>query len=251
MRLLILGGTTEASRLAAQLARVCDVTATLSYAGRTEVPADQPIPVRIGGFGGAEGLARYLIDNAIDLVIDATHPFAARISDNAARAAAATHTPLVVLTRKPWDRSEGDLWTEVADNSAAIAVIGSKASRVFLTIGRLGVGDFRAAPQHHYLIRTIDAPPDADLPPDHALILARGTFDLDAEIRLMRDHAIDVLVTKNSGGAATYAKIAAARALRVPVILVRPPARPDVPTVYSVEDCLDVVRAHRVASTSR
>lgn len=250
MRLLILGGTTEASRLATRLADMDDVAAMLSYAGRTEVPADQPIPVRIGGFGGVEGLSRYLVDNAIDLMIDATHPFAARISDNAARAAAATQVPLVVLTRKPWVRTEGDRWTEVADNSAAIDAIGPAPARIFLTIGRLGVGDFRAAPKHHYLIRTIDAPADADLPANHTLILARGTFDLDAEIGLMRGHGIDVLVTKNSGGAATYAKIAAARALHLPVILIRPPVRPSVPTVYTVDDCLEMIRSHRAASAS-
>lgn len=250
MRLLILGGTTEATRLAARLADRRDLTATLSYAGRTEVPAGQPIPVRIGGFGGAEGLARYLEENAIDLLIDATHPFAARISENAANAARTTNTPILVLTRKPWTRQDGDRWIEVANNVEAVTALGEPPRRVFLTIGRLGVGDFRTAPQHHYLIRTIDAPAPADMPPDHRLILARGTFAFDDEVALMRAEQIDLLVTKNSGGDATYAKISAARALRIPVIMVTPPRRPDVPEVYTVDDCMRAIEAHLAASAS-
>lgn len=248
MRLLILGGTTEATRLAARLADRADISATLSYAGRTEVPASQPIAVRVGGFGGAEGLARYLADNEIDFLIDATHPFAAQISANAALAAIATNTPILVLTRKPWTRQTGDNWIEVANNAEAVAALGDAPRRVFLTIGRLGVGDFRAASQHQYLIRTIDAPDAADMPPDHKLILARGTFALADEIALMRDEKIDVLVTKNSGGEATYAKIAAARALNIPVVMVTPPRRPDVPEVYTVDDCMRTIEAHLVAS---
>lgn len=248
MRLLILGGTTEATRLAARLADRADLVATLSYAGRTEVPASQPIPVRIGGFGGAEGLARYLAENKIDFLIDATHPFAAQISANAALAAKAANTPILVLTRKPWMRQDGDQWIEVANNAEAVAALGDTPRRVFLTIGRLGVGDYRVAPQHHYLIRTIDAPDTADMPPRHNLILARGTFTLDDEIALMREHWIDILVTKNSGGDATYAKIAAARALEIPVALVTPPRRPDVPEVYTIDDCLRVIEAHLAAS---
>lgn len=250
MRLLILGGTTEATRLAARLADRTDIAATLSYAGRTEMPASQPIPIRIGGFGGVEGLSRYLTENHIDLLIDATHPFAAQISANAANAARATGTPITVLTRKPWARQEGDDWTEVANNAEAVAALSDAPRRVFLTIGRLGVGDFRAAPQHHYLVRTIDAPEAHDMPPDHQLILARGTFALDEEIALMRDEVIDVLVTKNSGGEATYAKIAAARALHIPVVMVTPPRRPDVPEVYTVDDCMRVIEAHLAASAS-
>lgn len=250
MRLLILGGTTEATRLAARLADRADIAATLSYAGRTEAPAGQPIPVRVGGFGGADGLAHYLTENKIDFLIDATHPFAAQISANAALAAKATDTPILVLTRKPWMQQAGDDWIEVADNAQAVTALGDRPRRVFLTIGRLGVGDYRAASQHHYLIRTIDAPDAADMPPDHDLILARGTFALDDEIALMRDHRIDILVTKNSGGDATYAKIAAARTLDIPVVMVTPPRRPDVPEVYTVEDCLRAIEAHLAASAS-
>ncbi len=147
-------------------------------------------------------------------------------------------------------RQDGDHWIEVANNAEAVAALGDRPRRVFLTIGRLGVGDYRVAPQHHYLIRTIDAPDAADMPPDHDLILARGTFALDDEIALMRDHRIDALVTKNSGGEATYAKIAAARTLDIPVVMVTPPRRPDVPEVYTVEDCLRVIEAHLAASAS-
>lgn len=248
MRLLILGGTTEATRLAGRLADRADIAATLSYAGRTEMPASQPIPVRMGGFGGAEGLARYLTENHIDLLVDATHPFAARISQNAAAAARATGTPILGLTRQPWARQDGDTWIEVANNAEAVAALGDGPRRVFLTIGRLGVGDFRVAPQHHYLIRTIDAPQPHDMPPDHRLILARGTFALEEEIGLMRNERVDMLVTKNSGGEATYAKIAAARALHIPVVVVTPPHRPDLPEVYTVEDCLHAIEAHLASS---
>lgn len=244
MRILVLGGTTEATRLAERLATRPDIEATLSYAGRTDAPAAQPIPVRIGGFGGAEGLAHYLVEKAIDLVIDATHPFAQRISANAAIAAHATGTPLFVYTRKPWEAVPGDNWTEVADNAGVIAALGPAPRRVFLTIGRLGVGDFRATTQHHYVIRTIDAPDAHDLPASHQLILARGTFTVEAEIALMQTHGIEVLVTKNSGGEATYGKIAAARALHLPVILVTPPHRPEVPQVHSIKACMARISAH-------
>jgi precorrin-6A/cobalt-precorrin-6A reductase len=248
MRILILGGTTEASRLAAALANRPGIEVTLSYAGRTKEPATQPVPVRVGGFGGVAGLATYLRDHAIDLLIDATHPFAAQISANAAEAAGATRTDIIAFTRPPWVQTNGDTWITVADNAEALMAIGSSPQRVFLTIGRLGVGDFRTGPHHHYVIRTIDPPPAEDLPKHHRLILARGTFTVDDEIALMRDADIDVLVTKNSGGEATYAKIAAARELGLPVVMVTPPARPDVRQVHTLEACLETIGAHASAS---
>jgi precorrin-6A/cobalt-precorrin-6A reductase len=244
MRILILGGTTEASRLAASLAGRADIDAILSYAGRTTELKAQPIPVRVGGFGGAEGLSAYLRAERIDLVIDATHPFAARISANAAEAARGTGVPLVVHTRAPWSQETGDDWTQVADNAAALTALGSTPKRVFLTIGRLGIGDFKTGVPHDYLIRAIDPPPPDDLPANHRLILARGTFTLDEEVALMREAAIEVLVTKNSGGEATYAKIAAARVLALPVVLVTPPARADVAVVHTLEACLAAIADH-------
>eukprot|EP01035_Chromulina_nebulosa_P024450 gene24450-31841_t len=247
LHILILGGTTEASQLARRLAGRTGISPIFSYAGRTENPAPQPIPTRVGGFGGVDGLAAWLIVEGIDLVIDATHPFAAQMSDNAAAACARTRTPLLALARKPWDRQPGDRWIEVADNAAAAAAIGATPRRVLLTIGRLGLADFRAAQQHHYLIRTVDRPAHQDLPPDCMTILARGPFSLDDELALMHKARIDVLVTKNSGGKSTYAKIEAARMLDMPVIMVAPPLRPNVPVVRDVDQCLSAIEAHRAA----
>lgn len=245
MRILILGGTTEASLLAGRLAGDARFDATLSLAGRTAVPAAQPLPVRIGGFGGVGGLRAYLEAERIEGVVDATHPFAAQMSHNAAAACAASGVPLVAFSRPPWAPVEGDRWIVVPDNRAAVAALGSVPRSVLLTIGRLGVGDFLAAPQHRYVIRTIDPPPPSDLPPSHRLILDRGPFESVAEIALMRAEAIEVVVTKNAGGAATYPKIEAARALGLPVILVEPPARPAVPLVHDVEAVLAYLEARR------
>jgi precorrin-6A/cobalt-precorrin-6A reductase len=249
MRILILGGTTEASHLARRLAGRTDIDPVLSYAGRTQEPKPQPIPTRVGGFGGIDGLAAYLIAESIDLMIDATHPFAVQISENAAAAAKRTRTPLFVFSRAPWAPEPGDRWIEVVDNHAAMAALGRGPKRVLLTIGRLGVDDFRAAPQHHYIIRTIDAPDAGHMPPDHRLVLARGPFSLEDELALMRDEAVDILVTKNSGGRSTYAKIEAARTLGLPVIMVTPPARPDVPVIHDLEACLAAIEAHRPSLT--
>ncbi|MBT9292089.1 cobalt-precorrin-6A reductase [Prosthecodimorpha staleyi] len=248
MRVLILGGTTEASRLARLVAGRSDLAPVLSLAGRTEAPARQPIPTRSGGFGGVAGLVAYLRAEAIEAVVDATHPFAAVMSRHAAEACRIADVPLCAHSRPPWQRVPGDRWTEVADNAAAAAALGTEARRVLLTIGRLGVADFRAAPQHHYVIRSIDPPPAEDLPPDSRLILDRGPFDEAGETALMRGERIDVLVTKNSGGAATYPKIAAARRLGLPVLLVTPPARPDMPLLTDPDAVLAFLDRHRRAA---
>jgi precorrin-6A/cobalt-precorrin-6A reductase len=238
VRILILGGTTEAGLLARRLAGDRRFDATLSLAGRTATPAAQALPTRIGGFGGVEGLEAYLRAEGVRAVVDATHPFAARISANAAAACRQAGVPLVAFSRPPWRRVAGDRWTEVDDNAAAVAALGPAPRRVLLTIGRLGIGDFRGAAQHHYVVRTIDAPEAADLPPSHELLLDRGPFDVVGETALLRGRDIDVVVTKNAGGAATYAKIEAARGLGLPVILVTPPARPDVPLFDRIEDVM-------------
>lgn len=236
MRILVLGGTTEASRLAKALADRPDIAATLSLAGRTEAPAAQSIPTRVGGFGGAEGLAAYLRDHGIAALVDATHPFAARISRNAAEAARAIGTPIVALVRPAWAREPGDDWREVATLEEAALAIGEAPKRVLLTTGRLGLASFAVAPRHHYVIRTID-PPEAEVLarlPHHVMLYDRGPFDLAAERDLMMRERIDVVVTKNSGGAATYPKIVAARELGLPVVIQQPPTRPDVPQVHDV-----------------
>ncbi len=211
---------------------------TLSLAGRTAAPARQPVPVRIGGFGGADGLADYLSAQRIDVLIDATHPYAAVISANAARAAQATGVPLLALRRPPWRPVAGDSWIEVADVPAAVGALGSAARRVFLALGRKDLAPFAQAPQHHYLVRSVD-PVDPPLAVAHATyITGRGPFTEAADHALLRAHRIEVVVAKNSGGAATYGKIAAARKLGLPVIM---PSRPPLPAVRladSVEDTL-------------
>lgn len=221
--ILILGGTAEARELAARLAARADLAVTLSLAGRTIAPAPQKGTLRSGGFGGAEGLARYLTEARIDTLIDATHPFARQITANAAHAARITTTPLLTLSRPPWPRLPGDHWSEVETMAEAARALGPTPARVFLAIGRQEVAAFRAAPQHHYLVRSIDPAPDLARA---EYILARGPFTEAAETALLTDHRIDMLVAKNSGGAATYAKIAAARALGLPVILIRRAATP-------------------------
>jgi precorrin-6A/cobalt-precorrin-6A reductase len=221
MRVLVLGGTSEATALAALLAATPGVEAIMSFAGRTRAPAAS-IPLRSGGFGGAEGLENYLAAEGIDVLVDATHPFAAQISRNAATAAARRNIPLVILSRPGWSCEPHDRWIEVADMAAAAAAIGRESRRVFLAIGRLQLAAFEAAPQHFYLIRSIE--PIAPNLPHHRIIAARGPFDTEAEERLLRDEKIGVIVAKNSGAAAVFGKIIAARRLRLPVIMVaRPP----------------------------
>jgi precorrin-6A/cobalt-precorrin-6A reductase len=222
MRVLVLGGTSEAGALAALLAGRRDIDATMSFAGRTKTPAAPPIPLRIGGFGGVEGLAAYLETERIDVLVDATHPFAEQISRNAGLAAAGRGVPLVTLSRPAWTREAGDRWIEVPDMAAAAAATGLAHRRVFLAVGRLQLDAFKAAPQHFYLIRTIE--PVAPGLPHHRVIEARGPFDAASEERLLRDERIDLIVAKNSGAAAVYGKIIAARRLGVAVIMVARPS---------------------------
>ncbi|WP_136646281.1 cobalt-precorrin-6A reductase [Tabrizicola sp. YIM 78059] len=225
-RVLLLGGTTEAAAMARALAEA-GVEAVYSYAGRTEAPVAQPLPVRIGGFGGAEGLAAYLRAERITHLIDATHPFAARMSRNAAEACAATQTPLIALEREPWQAGEGDRWTHVPDVAGAVAALGQAPRRVFLAIGRQTLDAFAAAPQHHYLLRLVD-PPTEPLPlPRAQAVIARGPFTVASDRALLADHRIEMIVAKNAGGAGAEAKLIAARDLGLPVILIDRPAVPD------------------------
>jgi precorrin-6A/cobalt-precorrin-6A reductase len=236
MRILILGGTTEARQLAGRLAPRAGLTVTLSLAGSTVTPVAQPVPVRIGGFGGIEGLADHLRRESIDALIDATHPYAATISANAAAAATRTGVPLVALRRPEWTPVTGDRWIEVDRMADAVKALGDTPRRVFLALGRKDIVPFEAAPQHRYLIRSVDpVVPPLDVP--HAAYLtARGPFGEAAELVLVKEHGIDVIVAKNSGGPATYSKIAAARTLSLPVVMLRRPALPEVPTVETVEE---------------
>lgn len=234
VRILVLGGTGEARLLATRLAARPGVAVTLSLAGRTRDPAVPDCAVRIGGFGGADGLARAL--GAVDILVDATHPFARRVSANAEAASAATGTPLVTLDRPPWQAVPGDRWIRVGDMAGAAAALGPAPRRVFLAIGRQEAGAFRAAPYHSYLLRSVEPVAPGDLPPGAETLLARGPFPEAAERALLVEHGIEILVAKNSGGAATYGKIAAARDLGLPVVLVDRAWRPE--AAATVEEAL-------------
>lgn len=231
--ILILGGTLDARRLAGRLAARDDLDVTLSLAGRTQRPVEQGVPIRSGGFGGADGLAAYLREHAVALLIDATHPYAARISANAARAAEAAGVPLIALRRPAWRRAAGDRWTEVDGEAEAVRALGTAPRRVFLALGRQELAPFEAAPQHHYLVRSVDPVEPRPALAHVRYVTARGPFDEAAEEALLRSERIDAIVAKNSGGAATYGKIAAARRLGVEVVLLR---RPELPRVRSGDD---------------
>jgi precorrin-6A/cobalt-precorrin-6A reductase len=237
-RVLILGGTTEARRLAERLAPRRDLDVTLSLAGRTSNPVPHPVPVRVGGFGGPEGLADHLTSERIDRLIDATHPYAAQMSANAAQAARLTGVPLLALRRPAWRPVAGDRWTEVADTRAAVRALGEPPRRVFLALGRNEIAAFTAAPQHHYLVRSVDPVEPPLAVPDAVYIRARGPFREADDRALLAAHAIDVVVSKNSGGDAAYGKIAAARTLGTAVILLRRPALPEAPAVETVDDAV-------------
>jgi len=244
MRILILGGTAEASGLSRRLAARRGHDVILSLAGRTADPRKSPVATRVGGFGGAEGLERWLQEHGTDLVVDATHPFAAVISRNANTACEAIPIPLLALRRMPWIRRAGDLWTSVSTMAQAAEALGQVPRRVFVTVGRQELAAFNAHPQHAYVVRSIE-PAGPDFTAPHVTALrARGPFDEDKEQSLMVEHGIEILVTKNSGGAATYGKIAAARSLGLPVIMVSQPAKPYGHPVYSVVEALDWIKEY-------
>ena len=224
--------------LAERLAGRADLNVTLSLAGRTASPARQAAPVRSGGFGGAAGLASYLVSERIDALIDATHPYARVISENAVTASRGTRVPLLVLRRPPWIATAADRWTEVGDVREAVRALGEMPRRVFVALGRNELAPFNEAPQHFYLIRSVD-PVDPPLPLPHvAYVTGRGPFSEANDRTLMTEHRIEIVVAKNSGGEATYGKIAAARALHIGVIMLRRPPAPAAPAVETVEDAL-------------
>jgi len=250
VHVLILGGTTEARRLAGLLTDGTGLLAdgagprvTSSLAGRVAAPRLPPGEVRIGGFGGTDGLARWLRDHAVDALIDATHPFAGTISFHAAAAAAQAHVPLLALRRPGWAPVDGDRWHPVDSLDAAAALLPSLGRRVFLTTGRTALAAFAGLDGQWFLVRSVD-PPEAPHPRRMDVLLDRGPFTLDGERALLREHRIDVLVTKDSGGSATAPKLAAAREAGVPVVVVRrPPAPPGVATTQTPEQAADWVRA--------
>ncbi len=237
MRVLLLGGTTEATALADMLHKA-GVNAIFSYAGRTLNPLAQSVPTRKGGFGGVEGLTQFLRGENITHLVDATHPFAAGMSHNAANAAIGVGTPLLRLERPAWVPADEDNWTMVPDMEGLPAALPDAPARVFLAIGKQRLDLFAAKPQHHYLLRLVDAP-EGDLPlPDAEVVVARPPFTVEAETALMADHRITHLVCKNGGGTGSVAKLAAARTLGIPVIMAQRPGLPAAKTVTTAAEAM-------------
>lgn len=238
---LVLGGTGEGRVLAQLLAQEPALRVVSSLAGRTERPGVLPGTVRVGGFGGVAGLADYLRAEQVAAVVDATHPFAETMSDHAAQACSQTGVPLVIVQRPPWVAGPGDRWTSVATVAEAAVSLSGIGTRALLTIGRQGVGAFAEVRDVWFLVRSIDPP--TTLPPDAELLLDRGPFTVDDERGLLQRNDIDVIVTKNSGGGATEAKLVAARELGIPVVVVQRPAPPPgVPTVATAAEAVDWLR---------
>jgi len=235
IKVLLLGGTSEARMLAARLSEDERFTVETSLAGATENPLPVAGGSRRGGFGGAVGLADYLRAESVDAVIDATHAFAAAISRNAVEACEKVKIERLIVQRPPWSKTAGDHWIDVTDLSAAAEAVARQGSRVFLTIGRQDIAAFSACRDAWFLIRSIDQPKQPIELENYQLIQARGPFDLAAEKTLLETNRIDLVVSKNSGGADTYAKIEAARRLGLPVVMIRRPAPPPGTVVPSVD----------------
>lgn len=233
LRVLVLGGTLDASRLAQALAQA-GVDGIFSYAGRTSAPIAQPLPTRVGGFGGVAGLLAFLQAEHITHVVDATHPFAAQMSSNAVQACASAGVPLLALERPAWQAQSGDVWQHVPDIASAVQALPAEPARVFLAIGRQHVAPFLACAQHWYLLRLVD--PVLDLPFDRGhVVLDRGPFTVEGDRALLHAHGITHVVSKNSGGAGAQAKLMAARERGLPVIVIDRPFIPARPTVSTVE----------------
>ena len=232
-RILVLGGTGEATALTAEAAARFEIV--YSLAGRTRNPTlPDGVTVRSGGFGGADALAAWLGQNDIAAVIDATHPFADRMTAQAVQACDRAGIPRLKLLRAAWEQTAGDDWRRVPDISAAASLLPALGKRAFLSIGRQELGAFDEVENVRMLVRSVDPPADADRRPDAIYIAGRGPFTTAQESALLRDHDIDVLVSKNAGGAATYPKIAAARAAGIPVIMIDRPSPPPPPIVSDV-----------------
>ena len=245
-RILLLGGTTEASELAARLSSDPHMWVTMSLAGRTVAPRTSVAQLRVGGFGGVAGLVAYLRDERIDVLVDATHPFAATMPFHAAAACAETGVGLLKLYRPAWHATDGDRWHSVASLAAAACALEQiGARRVLLTTGRTELDPFRRLSGMEFLVRSIEAPDLRGFASAQA-VLDRGPFELEAERALLVDNAIDTLVSKNSGGRAAVAKLHAARELGVPVVMVERPPMPDFPRVETVDEAERWIRSLQV-----
>ena len=247
-RILILGGTTESAHLAKALERRPHLQMVTSLAGRTREPAAVPGAARSGGFGGIEGLIRYIREEHIDVIVDATHPYAEQISRHAVVASRSTGVPLLRVERPPWPRQPGDRWAMVDTLAEAARVSGDYGRRAFLTVGAKELQAFANLERMWFLVRLIEAAAERLPLQNYEIVTGRGPFGADDELRLLRQHRIDMVIAKNSGGDATYGKIAAARSLGLPVILVRRPVPPfDLPasaTFSAVEEVIAWLDSH-------
>lgn len=237
MKVLVLGGTGEARRLAAALDAEPGLEVVSSLAGRLREPV-MPVGVsRVGGFGGPDGLAAWLGAEQVGAVVDATHPFAASITTAAVTACGRTGVPLLVLRRPGWTAGPGDDWYRVPTPAAAADALAGLGERVFLTTGRSGLAVFAGLTAHWFLIRAVD-PPAPPLPARNELLLDRGPFTVEGERALFLGHRIQVLVTKDSGGPMTGAKLVVARELGLPVVVQDRPPAPDAETVATVDEAV-------------
>lgn len=214
-----------------------------SYAGRVATPKAQPLPTRVGGFGGVDGLVHYMREHNITHVVDATHPFAAQMSWNAFYASENAGVALCALTRPAWQAREGDQWTHVADIDGAVAALSGPAKRVLLALGKQNVPAFAAQPQHHFILRLVDEPEEAPTVPNHTVVVSRGPFDVAGDLALMQQHGVELVVCKNSGGVGAEAKLTAARQLGVPVVMIDRAALPPREELATVDAVLEWLAA--------
>jgi len=241
-RVLILGGIGDSLKLTALASTIPGLEVINSLAGRTRQPVMTSTPTRIGGFGGVSGLTDYLREQKIDLLVDATHPFASKISWNAAIATSQLNIPRLMLVRPAWKKIEGDRWLEVENNEIAVKVLPELGSRIFLSIGRQELGSYTHLKHLWFLIRALDIPQTDNLVPPGKILTQRGPFSVEEERSLLQKYEIEAVVSKNSGGDATYPKIIAARELGIPVVMIQRPSLPEGEKVSNVESAVSWIR---------
>ena len=235
IKILILGGTSEASAPASAVAKR-GLPAIFSYAGRVATPKPQPLPTRIGGFGGVSGLAAFVARERITHIVDATHPFAAQMSTNVLAAAAQCGVKATALTRPAWRPVNGDQWQSVASINEAVSALAGPPQRVLLAIGRMHLAAFTAQPQHHYVLRLVDRPTSPLPLADVSTVIDRGPFTLEGDLALLETQRIQRIVCKNAGGEGAASKLTAARTLGLPIVMIERPALPPRHEVHRIDD---------------
>ncbi|MGM0542584.1 MAG: cobalt-precorrin-6A reductase [Pseudomonadota bacterium] len=243
IKILILGGTSEASALASAVAKR-GLPAIFSYAGRVTTPKPQPLPTRIGGFGGVSGLADFVAREHITHIVDATHPFAAQMSANVLAAAAQCGVKAMAFTRPAWHPVTGDQWQSVASIDEAVSALAGPPQRVLLAIGRMHLAAFAAQPQHHYVLRLVDRPTSPPPLPDVSTVIDRGPFTLEGDLALLENQRIQRIVCKNAGGEGAASKLTAARTLGLPTVMIERPALPSRHEVHRIDDVFSWLDSH-------